>query len=155
MNQFNGIGRPTKDIELQTAQSGTKFVNFTIAINSKFKNKQTGEYDANFIRCKAFNHTAEFLQKHIKKGEMVGIEGEVQSGSYEDKDGKKVFTTDILVSSVTPIFGQGQNNNAGGQQSNSYTNAYGGNSNSTQGRNEPNPFENSGGPVIQDSDLPF
>lgn len=101
MNIFIGIGRIARDLELNSLQSGTKVVKFAIAINSSRKNEK-GEYISDFINCIAFNKTAEIICQHFKKGERIGVEGRLQSGSYE-KDGRTVYTTDVLVNQVSFI----------------------------------------------------
>lgn len=90
MNKFLGIGRLVRDPELKGV--ATKF---TIAIDRDFV-KQGEQRQADFLSCVAFGKTGEFIIKYFKKGSRILIEGTVQTGSYE-KDGKKVYTTDIIV----------------------------------------------------------
>ena len=91
MNSFNGIGRPTADAEFRVSQDGnTKIARYTLAID------RIGE-GADFIRCIAFNKGAEFAEKYVKKGVKIGVSGHIQTGSYKDKDGKTVYTTDVIV----------------------------------------------------------
>ena len=99
MNNFTGLGRLTKDIELAYTPTGTAVGKSSIAINRPFKNKETGEYDADFINIVAFGKTAEVMANHLQKGNRVGVEGRIQSGSYTNKDGVKVYTTDLIVES--------------------------------------------------------
>ena len=96
MNSVQIIGRLTKDIDLRYAKTGTAIALFTVAVNRRFKN-QHGEQEADFIRCKAFKKSAEILAQYTGKGSQIGIEGTIQTGSFDDKDGKRVFTTDIIV----------------------------------------------------------
>ncbi len=100
MNRVNLVGRLTKDIEIRTSPSGTIFGKGNIAVNRKFKN-QNGEYEADFINLIAFNKTAELLSQYLGKGSQVGIDGRIQTGSYDNKDGKKVYTFDVVVDSIT------------------------------------------------------
>lgn len=151
MNQINLIGNLTADPTLTVSQSNLSIVSFNIGVQRPFKDKQSGEYQSDFPRCKAFGKTAEIISEHFKKGSKIGLTGSVQTGSYEDKDGKKVYTTDVIVNQVT--FVERKN-----QQNNSHKQAYG-NHQPQQARGnrpvEPNPFEN-GGPVdVNDDDLPF
>lgn len=96
MNSANITGRLTADPELRTtAGKGTKMVRFTVAVD-----RETAEKEADFIRCIAFTHSAEFLAGYCKKGDVVGIAGKIRTGSYDDKDGHKVFTTDIICDRV-------------------------------------------------------
>lgn len=141
MNQFNGVGNLVADPELKGQNNNV--VNFRVAIQRDFKNKQTGEYDSDFLTCVAFGKTAEIIVNNFSKGQKIGITGSVQTGSYENKEGNRVFTTDIAVNKVTFIERKQQGNKP--QQQNG------------QAKQKPandNPFGN--GPVdIQDDDLPF
>lgn len=95
MNRVVLIGRLTKDIELRKTQSGTSVGSFTIAVNRRLK--QEGQPEADFIRCTAWGKTAEIMSQYLAKGALVGIEGRIQTGSYQDRDGKTVYTTDVVV----------------------------------------------------------
>ena len=91
-NLVSLIGRPTKDMDFR--QNGENSVaRFSLAVDRKFSK----EKQADFISCVAFNKTAENLNKHVKKGQKIAVMGEIRTGSYE-KDGKKVYTTDVVVS---------------------------------------------------------
>ena len=92
MNKVSLIGRVTKDIELRYTQSQKAVTRFTLAVNRRGNNKES-----DFISCIAWEKPAEVLSKYVKKGHRVGITGHIQTGSYDDKDGKKVYTTDIVV----------------------------------------------------------
>lgn len=76
-------------------QSGV--AHFTLACQRSFKNKQTGDYDADFIRCTAFRKNAEFIAKHFSKGTRVIVSGRWQTGSYTDQEGNKVYTNELVV----------------------------------------------------------
>lgn len=99
MNSVNLIGRLTKDTELQIAGEN-QYVRFNLAVNRDFKNAN-GEYEADFINCVAWNKTAELINKHFKKGSEFGLSGRIQTGSYENNEGKKVYTTDVVVENIT------------------------------------------------------
>lgn len=99
MNLFMGIGRITKSIELRYTTSNLAIAKFTLAINRDTKNKE-GNYDTDFINCVAYGKTAELIDKYLDKGSQIAIEGKIQTGSYE-KDGKKTYTTDIVVERLT------------------------------------------------------
>src|SRR5690625_4202584 len=140
MNNFNGLGRLTRDVDLRYTEQGTAVGNFTLAINRNFKNKQTGEYEADFINCVAFSKTAEIIAEYVKKGQQLAVEGRVQTRNYENKDGQRVYVTEIVVNEFT--FVDNRNNNQ--KQSTQ-----------TTGRQE-SPFAEEGEPVdIDNSDLPF
>lgn len=99
MNKSILMGRLTSDPEIRNTANGVSVVSFTLAVDRKYK-KDGDEQTADFIRCIAFNKTAEFISKYGKKGTKFVIEGRIQTGNYTDKDGKKVYTTDVIVESV-------------------------------------------------------
>lgn len=92
MNKWAGVGRLTKDPEIRITQEQKTVGRFTMAIN---RYKQ----DADFINCVAFGKQAELLEKYFRKGDRIGVAGSIKTGSYE-KDGKKVYTTDIWVDEI-------------------------------------------------------
>lgn len=92
MNRWTGIGRITRDPDIR--QSGeTKIARYTLAVDRR--NKQDG---ADFIPCVCFGKAADFVEKYLQKGMKIAVEGRIQTGSYE-KNGQKVYTTDIIVDS--------------------------------------------------------
>lgn len=97
MNKFVGLGRLTKDPEVRYSQgeNPSTVSKITLAIDRKFK--RDGEQSADFINCVAFGKTAEFQEKYFHKGTKVAIVGRLQTGSYTNKDGQKVYTTDVIV----------------------------------------------------------
>lgn len=99
MNRVIISGRWTKDNEIRYNQAGTAILSNTIASNRKVKNKD-GKYDSDFINVVLFNQSAKFAADYSNKGDMVLIEGRLQSRSYDDKDGKKVYVTEILADSI-------------------------------------------------------
>lgn len=133
MNQFNGVGNLVADVELKGQNNNV--ASFRIAIQRPFKNKQTDQYETDFLTCKAFGKTAEIIANNFSKGQKMGITGSIQTGSFDGKDGKKVFTTDVLVNQITFVERKGQSNNQSNKQSN------------------PNPFAN-GSDDLQ-GELPF
>lgn len=98
MNKVELIGRLTKDPEVKLTQNQTPFCNFTVAVDRRFKD-QSGNRQADFINCVAWQKTAQFLQKYFKKGNRVGICGCIQVRSF-DKDGQKVFITEVLAEEI-------------------------------------------------------
>ena len=94
MNTVQLIGRLTKDIELRYAKENMAVARFTLAVN-RFKR----DAGADFISCIAFGKTAELMDKYVGKGSQIGIVGRIQTGSFE-KDGKKVYTTDVIADQV-------------------------------------------------------
>lgn len=103
MNSVQLIGRFTKDPDTRYTQTGTCIVNFILAVDrpmSREKKEQAqnrGEQTADFIRCQAFGKTAETIDRHFSKGNRIGFEGHIRTGSYDDKNGRKVYTTDVIV----------------------------------------------------------
>lgn len=96
------MGRLTADPELRQTQSGIASCRFTVAVNRKYKNEQTGEYDADFITCVAWRQTAEFISRYFTKGKMIALEGSLRTGSYQDRNHSDVthYTTDVFVDGV-------------------------------------------------------
>ena len=115
MNKVILIGRLTRDPEVRYSQgdNATAIARFSLAVNRKFKNAE-GNYDADFPNCIAFGKTAEFVEKYFHKGDMIALIGRLQTGSYTNKDGVKVYTTDVVVEEVEFVGGKsngdGQNN---------------------------------------------
>lgn len=120
MNNFNGVGNLVADVELKGQNSNV--ASFRVAIQRPFKNKQTDEYETDFLTCKAFGKTAEIIANNFAKGQKIGITGSIQTGSFDGKDGKKVFTTDVVVNQVTFVERKGQGSNQNAKQNN--TNAF-------------------------------
>ena len=103
MNKINLIGRLTKDAELRYNKNNKKpFARFTVAVNRKYLNAK-GERDADFINCVAWEKTAELINKHFSKGSEIGLSGRLQTGSYDNEKGDKVYTTDVIVEEITFI----------------------------------------------------
>jgi len=90
MNKVILMGRLTRDPEVRMSQEGTLVARYTLAVN-KADNK------ADFIRCVTFGKSAEFAEKYLQKAVKILIEGRMQTGSYTDRDGRKVYTTDVIV----------------------------------------------------------
>lgn len=98
MNSVQLTGRLVRDPEVTYTNGGLSVARYTLAVNRRFK--QENGPDADFIRCVAFGKTAEFIEKYFKQGQKMDMTGRIQTGSYENQEGKKVFTTDIVVESV-------------------------------------------------------
>ena len=98
MNKVELVGRLTRDPEVRYTQGENSSViaRFSVAVNRRFKNAE-GNYDADFINCVAFGKSAEFIEKYFKKGMAIGLIGRLQTGSYTNKEGVKVYTTDVVV----------------------------------------------------------
>lgn len=94
MNKSILIGRLTRDPEVITNQAST-IAKYTLAVDRRFK--KDGEQSADFINCVTFGKSAEFAEKWLKKGTKVAVVGRIQTGSYTNKDGNKVYTVDVVV----------------------------------------------------------
>lgn len=99
MNNVSLIGRLTKDVDLRYTQTNNKAVaSFTLAVKRAYK--QEGQQEADFINIIAWGATAEFSSKYFKKGQQVAVVGRIQTRNYDDKDGKKVYVTEVVAEHV-------------------------------------------------------
>lgn len=98
MNHVTLIGRLTRDPDIRCTQGQeqTLIARYTLAVDRGYKGKN-GESQADFISCIAFNKLAEFAEKFLRQGVKIAVEGRIQTGSYTNRDGQKVYTTDIVV----------------------------------------------------------
>ena len=97
MNKVILMGRLTRDPDIRYSQgeNSTAVARYTLAVDRRFR--RDGGQDADFISCVAFGRTAEFAEKYFHQGIKIAITGRIQTGSYTDKDGRKVYTTDVVV----------------------------------------------------------
>ena len=105
MNQVSLIGRLTRDVavrDIKTKNGEMAMALFTLAV-------QRNKDEADFISCKAFGRTAEFLEDYTEKGQQIGITGRIQTGSYTKQDGTKVYTTDVIAETAEFVPGKPQN----------------------------------------------
>lgn len=112
MNKVVEVGRLTRDpdIKYTSGENATAIARFSVAVNRRFKNSE-GKYDADFINCVSFGKTGEFIEKYFHKGDMIGIAGRIQTGSYVNKEGTKVYTTDVVAEEAYFVGGKSSNNN--------------------------------------------
>lgn len=94
MNSVNLTGRLTRDPDIRYTDGGSTIARFTLAVNRRFKSENGP--DADFIGCIAFGRTAEFIEKYFHKGMKMDLSGRIQTGSYTNQDGQKVYTTDVI-----------------------------------------------------------
>jgi single-strand DNA-binding protein len=99
INRVVLVGRLTKDPELKYTSSNIAVSKFTLAVNRTFSGP-TGEREADFIQCVVWRKQAENLAKFVRKGSLIGVEGRIQTGSYDDKDGIRKYTTEVIGDSV-------------------------------------------------------
>lgn len=144
INRVVLIGRTTKDPVLSKTGSGTSVTNFTIACDRRVKTE--GQPTADFIGVVVFGKTADAVHRYTRKGSLVGIEGRIQTRSYDDTSGKRVYVTEVVADSVQ--FMDGKNQQSAEPQAQTYN-------------NEPNLQQNTNGDYqsdnlsIQPDDLPF
>lgn len=120
MNKIILVGRLTKDPEIRSTSAGFSTANFTVAVNRRYKNKEGG-YDADFLPCVAFRQTADFIGKFFKKGSLIGLEGSVQTRSYDAQDGTKRYVTEVNVENVE--FVGGKNDSSSSSSNGEYVDA--------------------------------
>lgn len=120
INRVVLIGRLTRDPEIRKTQSGTSVCSFTLAVNRR--QNQDGTQDADFINCVAWNKLADNVQLYQKKGNQLGVEGRINTRSYDNQQGQKVYVTEVVAENVqflTPRNDSNEQNTLG------VTNAYG------------------------------
>ena len=184
MNKVILIGRLTRDPEVKRTSTDLPYVQFSVAVDRNYQNKN-GERQADFINCIAWRATADLIGRYVHKGNLIGIEGQIQTNSYDDpQTGMRRTTTSVLVEqiqflerrqdnanqNVNPfadmVSPQSYNNNQGYNQQRSYNNGYNnGYNNNYQNNNynqpkpeqkQENPFDNIGNQFdISNDDLPF
>lgn len=96
MNNVIIIGRLTKDPEIRYTQNGTAIARFNVAVDRPTK----GEKKTDFINCKAFGKTAENMSKYTEKGKKIAVNGSIETGSYENNEGRTIYTTDVSAFNV-------------------------------------------------------
>lgn len=136
------IGRLTKDPEIRKTKSGLSVVQFTVAVNRP--KAPDGTQQADFIQCQAWRASADYLGTYGRKGYLVGVSGRIQTRNYDDKDGRKVYVTEVICRDVNILEHRQQEQSTGYQQpapSQSYA---------SQTSYEPDDL-----PPISSEDLPF
>jgi len=144
------VGRLTKDPSVQFTQggNGVAYVNFTLAVNRTFTNSK-GEREADFISCQLWKKAAENLGKYATKGSLIGIDGRIQTSSYENNQGQRIYRTDVI-SDHFSLLESRQEAESRHQQRDSN------NKPSTSNNTDGDPFADNSRPIdISDDDLPF
>lgn len=106
MNKVLLVGRLTSDPKTGATAGGTAYARFSVAVDRKYKAKDNSQPTADFPNCLAWGKAAEFVEKYFTKGKRIGLEGRLQTGSYE-KDGQKVYTTEVVVENVEFVESKG------------------------------------------------
>lgn len=107
MNSVNLTGRLTRDPDVRYTDGGSTIARFTLAVNRRFKTENGP--DADFVGCVAFGKTAEFIEKYFYKGMKMDLSGRIQTGSYTNQEGQKVYTTDVIAEQAE--FGESKRSN--------------------------------------------
>lgn len=157
INRVVLVGRLTKDPDLRYTPSGAAVTRFTLAVNRTFSNAQ-GEKEADFINCTVWRKQAENTANFLKKGSLAGVEGRIQTGSYEGQDGKRIYTTEVVADSVQ--FLEPRSAGAGSDRQQNQQPSHQQNQPTSQQNNhtrvDQDPFSSGSGPIeVSDDDLPF
>lgn len=155
INNLTLVGRLTKDPDLKYTGNGTAVATFTLAVNRNFTN-QSGEREADFINCVIWRKPAETLTNYAKKGVLIGVTGRIQTRSYDNQQGQKVYVTEVIADNFQLLESKkvdSSQNTQGSGVSNSQTNNYTRNQQNTNSATA-DPFGNSS-IDISDDDLPF
>lgn len=147
MNRTILVGRLTRDPDLRYTPAGVAVATFTLAINRHFANQQ-GEREADFINVVVWRKAAESVANYLKKGSLAGVDGRIQTRSYEGQDGKRIYVTEVVAESVQ--FLEPKNNQSNGNQQTNRNNQP-----SNQGRYVDDPFAPGSQIDISSDDLPF
>lgn len=153
------VGRLTADPNLRYTPNGHAVANFTLAVNRPFSNSE-GNKEADFINIVVWRKVAENVANYLKKGSLAGVDGKLQSRSYDGNDGKRVFVTEVLAESVQFLNTRNSQNGTNEQRNDrSNTNTFGSDQNANTGQNQrysDDPFSSDGKPIdIYDDSLPF
>ncbi len=122
MNRVILMGRLTADPELRQTPQGTSVTRFTIAVDRRFRKE--GGQQADFITCVAWRQTAEFVCRFFGKGRMIAVEGQLQSRTWDDKDGKRQYSTEVMVDNA--FFTSSKNESGAGNATGEYQTNFGG-----------------------------
>ena len=156
INRVVLVVRLTRDPDLRYTSNGTAVASFTLAVNRQFTNSQ-GEREADFINCVIWRKSAENFSNFTKKGSLVGVDGRLQSRSYDNQQGQKVYVTEVVVDNFSLLESksstQDRNYSNDSDQNNSNLNN---NTKSDKSSTKEDPFADSSETIdISDDDLPF
>jgi len=163
MNNVQLIGRLTRDIDLRKTPQGDSVGRFTLAVDRNYKNKQ-GEYDADFINCTIWRGAADILARYAQKGTKIAVDGNIRTGSYENQQGQRVYTTEVYVNNFYFVESRSQRNDQEPASSNFGSSNYNNQSSQQNNHSFNNDFNQSSSPFddfngssvdISEDDLPF
>ena len=120
MNKVILMGRLTRDPEVRYTQGDNQMAvaRYTLAVDRRFNRNGDDNNTADFISCVAFGKSGEFAERYLRKGTKIAVTGRIQTGSYTNKDGVKVYTTDVVVEDQEFAESKNSNNNGGGYDGN-------------------------------------
>ena len=125
LNKMQAIGNLGKDPEVRTLESGSKVVNFSLALSEKFKNRDGQPQEkTEWLNCVAWNKTAEIVEKYIKKGSKIYVEGKIETEKYTNSSGEVRYSTKCKVVNIIMLGGKGGSSESSAIQSNSDVPAY-------------------------------
>ena len=159
MNKVTLTGRITKDPEIRYTSNGMGNLLFTIAVDRQVRDAQ-GQRQADFISCVAWGNQADFMSRYVKKGNMLGIIGRIQTRSYQDQAGQTHYVTEVVVESVENLSPRDINDQPQQQQNFQQPNQYQGYNNPTYGQQQPSFNQREEEPksfnvAVDDEELPF
>ena len=167
INRVVLVGRLTKDPELKYTQTGIAVCRFTLAVNRTFQNA-SGEREADFVSCLAWRKQAENIANFLRKGSLAGVDGRIQTGSFQGQDGKRVYTTEVVADSTQFLESRNassdrassgpaqQQNEQPYYQNQQPSQQYQQSNQQNYSRTDQDPFATGGGPIeVSDDDLPF
>ncbi|MEG0314816.1 MAG: single-stranded DNA-binding protein [Erysipelotrichaceae bacterium] len=120
INRVVLIGRLTKDPMLKKTATGKSVVSFTMAVNKSFQSAGS-EQKADFINCVAWNKTADFMGQYLAKGALISLEGRINTRTYDDQSGKRVYVTEVVADDVQGLEPKGTNTRSASTQSTQFT----------------------------------
>lgn len=120
INRVVLVGRLTKDVEVRKTGTGLSVASFTVACDRRGSRDAQGQSQADFINCVAWRQAADFLGQYARKGALVGVEGRISTRNYDDKDGKKVYVTEVVCDNVRLLESKSQSESRRESSSDSY-----------------------------------
>lgn len=160
INRVVLVGRLTRDVEVRKTQSGLSVASFTIACDRRGQKNPDGSSQADFLSCVAWRQSADFLGQYARKGAMVGVEGRLQSRSYDRQDGTKAYVTEVVCDNVNILESRATSEARATQSNNnSYNNSYDNyqqpSYSAPQNNNVNDSYESAQALDISNDDLPF
>jgi len=153
INRVVLVGRLTRDPELKRTANGAAVASFILAVNRQFTNSQ-GEREADFINCVIWRKAAENFAKLVHKGSLVGIDGRLQTRNYENKQGNRVYVTEVVVDNFSLL--ESRNANSSDSTNDNSNKAPNYNQSNNSKTNIRDPFADNSKPIdISDDSLPF